>query len=137
MEAASSNRIKCAFEEDGMPYVDGFLLPVPKKNLAVYRKMAAKAGKIWMEHGALGYHECAGDDLVNTFGVSFPKTLKVKRNETVVLSWIMYKSKAERNRVNKKVMNDPRIKADMAKPMPFEVKRMAYGGFKTIVDLGA
>ena len=119
-----------------MRYVDGFVIPVPEKNLTVYRSIAQKAGKIWMEHGALQYIEAAGDDLDVKFGVSFSRTMKVKPGETVVISFIMYKSRADRDRVNAKVMADPRMKKMMEKgPMPFEVKRMAYGGFKLLVDL--
>ena len=118
-------------------YVDGFLLPVPKKNVEAYRKMSAKAGKVWREHGALEYRECVGDDLkaVKGMGVGFPRQIKTKPGETVVFSWIVYKSKGHRNSVNKKVMKDPRL-ADMmsGKAMPFDVKRMLYGGFKVIVE---
>lgn len=115
-------------------YVDGFLLPVAKSKLAAYRKISAKAGKIWMEHGALQYVECVGDDLnIKGMSSSFPKQLKVKPGETVVFSWIAYKSKAQRNAVNKKVMTDPRLDFD-PKSMPFDMKRMLMGGFKAIVD---
>ena len=117
-----------------MRYVDGFVLTVPKKNLAAYRRMAAKAGKIWREHGALEYMEAAGDDLAVKFGLPFPKMAKPKKGETVVFSYIVYKSKADRNKVNAKVMKDPRLHMD-EKAMPFDPKRMAYGGFKAIVDL--
>lgn len=118
-----------------MAYVDGFVLPVPEKNLAAYRKIAQKAAKIWMEYGALQYCECIGDDLTPTWGLSFAKTIKVKPGETVVFSWIMYKSKAQRNSVNKKIMADPRITAMMdPKDPPFDCKRMVYGGFKIIVE---
>jgi uncharacterized protein YbaA (DUF1428 family) len=118
-----------------MSYVDGFVLPVPKKNLQSYKKIAAKAGKIWREHGALEYRECAGDDLDVKFGLPFPKGVKVKKGETVFFSWIVYRSKADRNRVNAKVMKDPRMNA-LCGPdsMPFDVKRMLYGGFKVLVD---
>ena len=119
-----------------MTYVDGFVLPVPKKNLAAYRRMSAKAGKVWRELGALEYRECVGDDLATKMGVPFPRMAKVKRGETVVFSWIVYRSKAHRDRVNAKVMKDPRL-AKMMKPgapMPFDAKRMIYGGFKVIVD---
>jgi len=117
-----------------MRYVDGYVLPVPNKNLAAYRRMAEKAGKIWREHGALEYRECAGDDLKTKFGVPFPRLAKAKPGETVVFSWIVFKSRAHRDRVNAKVMKDPRIMA-MGNPeaMPFDVKRMAYGGFKILV----
>lgn len=90
-------------------YVDGFLLPIPRKNVAAYKTIAATAGKVWREHGALEYRECVGDDLDTKFGVSFPKLLKLKPGETVVFAWIVYKSKAHRDRVNAKVMKDPRI----------------------------
>jgi uncharacterized protein YbaA (DUF1428 family) len=119
-----------------MGYVDGFLVPVPKKNLAAYRSMSAKAGKIWREHGAIQYVEAAGDDLAVKFGVPFTKTIKLKSGETIVFSWIVYKSRKDRDRVNEKVMKDPRL-AKMMDPktkMPFDVKRMVYGGFKFIVD---
>ena len=118
-----------------MRYVDGFVLPVPKKNLPSYARMARKAGKIWREHGALDYKECSGDDVDVKIGVPFPRMIKLKPGETVVFSFIVYKSRAHRDRVNAKVMNDPRIK-DMCDPegMPFDVKRMMYGGFKVLVD---
>ncbi len=117
-----------------MEYVDGFLLVVPKKKLPVYRGMAQKSGKIWREHGALEFRECVGDDLAVKMGVPFPRVLKLKPGETVVFSWIVYKSRAHRDAVNAKVMKDPRI-AGMCDPkdMPFDVKRMAYGGFKVLV----
>jgi uncharacterized protein YbaA (DUF1428 family) len=116
-------------------YVDGFVLPVPKKNMEAYRRMSQKASKVWREHGALEYLECAGDDLKSKFGVAFPKLAKVKTGETVIFSWIVYKSRAHRDRVNAKVMKDPRLAKMMdPKGMPFDVKRMAYGGFKVIVD---
>ena len=119
-----------------MKYVDGFVIPVPTKNLAAYRKMSTKAGKIWREHGALDYIECVGDDLENKWGVAFPKLANAKRGETVVFSWIVFKSRAHRDKVNAAVMKDPRLNDSMngKTPMPFDVKRMAYGGFKTIVE---
>ena len=117
-----------------MKYVDGFLLPVPKKKLQAYRRMAQQAGKVWREHGALDYMECVGDDLNNKWGVKFPKVAKLKPGETVVFSYIVYKSRAHRDRVNAKVMKDKRITDSMNKAMPFDVKRMAYGGFKTLVE---
>jgi uncharacterized protein YbaA (DUF1428 family) len=118
-----------------MNYVDGFLLPVPTKNVQLYRRIAQKAGKIWREHGALEYRECVGDDLEVKFGVSFKPTIKVKPDETVVFSWIVFKSRAHRDRVNAKVMKDPRMAKMMENaPMPFDVKRMAYGGFKVLVE---
>ena len=118
-------------------YVDGFVLPVPKKNMEAYRRMAAKAGKVWRDHGALEYRECVGDDLgvKEDMGVGFPRGIKTKPGETVVFSWIVYKSKTHRDSVNKKVMKDPRIAAMMdPKSMPFDVKRMLYGRFKVIVE---
>ena len=116
-------------------YVDGFVLPIPKKNIQAYRRLSAKAGKIWRQHGALDYKECVGDDLGVKMGKSFPKTVRLKRGETVVFSWIAYKSRAHRDRVNAKVMKDPRIaKMGAIESMPFDVKRMVYGGFKTLVD---
>ena len=116
-------------------YVDGFVLPVPKKNLKAYFRMANKAGKIWREHGALEYRECAGDDLTVKFGMPFPRLAKAKSKETVVFSWIGYKSRAHRNRVNAKVMGDPHMNGLCdEKSMPFDVKRMAYGGFKMVVE---
>jgi uncharacterized protein YbaA (DUF1428 family) len=116
-----------------MSYVDGFVLPVPKKNLQAYRRIARKAGKIWREHGALEYRECVGDDLNSKVGVPFPRSIKLKAGETVVFSWIVYKSKAHRDRVNAKVMKDPRLKMEQEE-MPFDYKRMVYGGFKVLVD---
>lgn len=117
-------------------YVDGFVLPVPKKNIDGYRRMSQKAGKVFRELGALEYIECVGDDLKVKFGVPFAKTARAKPGETVVFSWIVYKSRAHRDRVNAKVMKDPRIASMMGpKDMPFDVKRMAYGGFKVIVDV--
>ena len=119
-----------------MSYVDGFVVPVPKKNLAAYRRMARKAGRIWMEHGALEYKECIADDVKKGKITSFPQSVKLKAGETVVFSWIIYKSRADRDRINKKVMKDPRL-ADMMDPesMPFDSKRMFWGGFKVAVDL--
>ena len=118
-----------------MKYVDGYVLPVPKKNLPAYRRLAQKAGKIWREYGALEFRECVGDDLKVTKAASFPRTLKVKTGETVVFSWIMFKSRRHRDKVNAKVMKDPRITRMMnLKSMPFDSTRMLYGGFKVIVD---
>jgi uncharacterized protein YbaA (DUF1428 family) len=115
-------------------YVDGFVLPVPKNKLADYKKLAQKASKIWREHGALDYRECAGDDLDIKMMVPFPKLAKVKPGETVVFAWITYKSRAHRDAVNAKVMKDPRIANMDPKSMPFDCKRMAYGGFTTLVS---
>ncbi|MCY1023885.1 DUF1428 domain-containing protein [Pyxidicoccus sp. MSG2] len=119
-----------------MPYVDGFVVPVPIKNIAAYRTMSRKAGKLWREHGALAYFECVGDDVKPGKLTSFPQSVKLKAGETVVFSWIVYKSRAERNRINKKVMADPRLTKMMdPKAMPFDSKRMIYGGFKVFVEL--
>jgi uncharacterized protein YbaA (DUF1428 family) len=117
-------------------YVDGFVLPVPKKNVEAYRRMARKAGKVWRDHGALEYVECVADDVQPGKVTSFPQSVKLKKGETVVFAYIVYKSRAHRDRVMKKVMSDPRL-ADMmnAKSMPFDGKRMFWGGFKTIVSL--
>ena len=116
-------------------YVDGFLVPVPKKNLAAYVRMARKAGKVWMEHGALSYLECQGDDLGHSMGLPFPKLARLKPGETLFYSFIVYQSRAHRDAVNRKVMKDPRIHAIMEKSeMPFDMKRMAYGGFEVIVE---
>jgi uncharacterized protein YbaA (DUF1428 family) len=118
-----------------MRYVDGFVLPVPKKNLPAYRRMAEKGGKIWKEHGALEYLECAGDDLDVPMGVSYKKILKLKPTETAIFAFIVYKSRAHRDKVNAKVMKDPRMNSGMdLKKMPFDMKRMAYGGFKVFVE---
>ena len=116
-------------------YIDGFVLPVPKKNIAAYRRMATKASKIWREHGALEYRECVGDDLDVKFGTPFPKGIKLKPGETLVFAYIVYKSRAHRDKVNAKVMKDPRI-GGMCDPnnMPFDCDRMHCGGFKTIVE---
>lgn len=119
-----------------MRYVDGYVLAIPKKNLSAYRRMARKAGAVWREHGALDYKECAGDDLNVKFGVPFPRIMKVKPGETVVFSYVVFKSRAHRDRVNARVMKDPRIAEGCgSKAMPFDMKRMAYGGFKAIVDI--
>lgn len=115
-------------------YVDGFVIPIPKKKLEAYRRIARKAGKIWREHGALEYLECIGDDLQSPGVLSFTRLAGTKPSETVLFSFIVYKSRAHRDRVNKKVMADPRITME-SMPMLFDPKRMAYGGFKTIVDL--
>ena len=119
-----------------MQYVDGFIVPVPKKNLNAYRALARKAGKVWREHGALDYRECVAEDVKMGKRTSFPRSVKRKPGETVVFSWIVYKSRAHRDRVNAKVMKDPRIAAmGDPKSMPFDGKRMIYGGFETLVKL--
>ena len=115
-------------------YVDGFLLAVPRKKLAAYKAIASKAGKVWREHGALEYVETVIEDVPNGFGVPFPRAAKAKTGEAVIFSWITYKSRAHRDAVNKKVMADPRLQ-DAGKAMPFDHKRMSWGGFKTLVDL--
>jgi uncharacterized protein YbaA (DUF1428 family) len=117
-------------------YVDGFVLAIPKKNLKAYRSMALKAGKVWRECGALEYVECIADDVKVGKLTSFPRAVKMKPGETVVFSYIVYKSRAQRDRVNKKVMADPRL-ADMMDPkaLPFDAKRMIYGGFATLIEL--
>ena len=117
-----------------MSYVDGFIVAVPKKKLAAYRRMAAKAGKVWREHGALDYREWVADDVKVGKLTSFPRSVKLKPSETVIFSWITYKSRAHRDRTNTKVMADARLKSMMdPKSMPFDTKRMIYGGFKSLV----
>ncbi|HWL93577.1 MAG TPA: DUF1428 domain-containing protein [Phycisphaerae bacterium] len=118
-----------------MSYVDGFVLPVPKKNLPAYKRLAVKAGKIWKEYGALDYKECAADDLNVPMCLPFTKIVKLKAGETIMFSYIVYKSRAHRDRVNAQVMKDPRLmKMCDPKKMPFDCNRMAYGGFKAIVE---
>lgn len=121
-----------------MAYVDGFIIPVPKKNLAVYKTMATKAGAVWMDHGALDYRECVADDVKPGKWTSFPQSVKLKEDEIVIFSYIVYKSRAHRDSVNKKVMKDPRL-ADMMDPsnMAFDGKRMIFGGFDTLVEIKA
>jgi uncharacterized protein YbaA (DUF1428 family) len=118
-----------------MEYVDGFVIPVPKKKLQAYKRLAQKAGKVWREHGALDYRECVAEDVKVGKWTSFPRSVKLKRGEIVVFSWIVYKSRAHRDRVMAKVMKDPRL-AEMMDPkaMPFDGKRMIYGGFTTLVS---
>jgi uncharacterized protein YbaA (DUF1428 family) len=118
-----------------MAYVDGFIVPVPKKKVAAYRTMARKAAKIWRDHGAVEIRECIADDVKVGKRTSFPRSVKLKPSETVFFSWIAYKSRAHRDRVNKKVMAEPRLKAmGGMKDMPFDGKRMIYGGFKMVVE---
>jgi uncharacterized protein YbaA (DUF1428 family) len=117
-------------------YVDGFIVAVPAKKVEDYRKLSRKAGKIWMEYGALEYTECLADDVKPGKVTSFPQSVKLKAGEVVVFSWITYKSRKQRDSVNKKVMSDPRLEAMMdPKNLPFDGKRMIFGGFKTIVEL--
>jgi len=114
-------------------YVDGFVLAVPKDEVDAYRKLARKAAKLWKEYGALEYKECVAEDVPKGEVTSFPMSVKAKRNETVVFAWITYKSRAHRDKVNKQVMGDPRMKADGTE-MPFDMQRMIYGGFEVMVD---
>lgn len=119
-----------------MAYIDGFLLIVPKDRIEDYRKISRKAGKIWREHGALEYRECVGDDLDIAFGRPFPKLLKLKPDEAAVFSWIVYRSKAQRDLINAKVMQDKRLTGVMdPKTMPFDTKKMSMGGFTVLVDM--
>jgi uncharacterized protein YbaA (DUF1428 family) len=117
-----------------MVYVDGFVLPVPKKKVEAYKRLARKAGKIWRDHGALDFKECIADDVKRGKLTSFPRSVKLKPNETVFFSYIVYKSRAHRDRVNAKVMKDKRLAGMDMKDMPFDGKRMIYGGFKAVVD---
>jgi uncharacterized protein YbaA (DUF1428 family) len=116
-------------------YVDGFVIPVPKKNVDAYRRISQAAGRVWRKYGAVEYIETVGDDLNQKGVVPFPKGIRTKPGETVVFSWIVYKSRGHRNRVNAKVMKDPRIAKMMKSKSPFDMKRMIYGGFKVIVDM--
>jgi uncharacterized protein YbaA (DUF1428 family) len=119
-----------------MSYVDGFIIPVPDKGLPAYRRMAREAGRIWRDHGALEFRESVADDVKIGKRTSFPRSVKLKRGETVVLSWIVFKSRAHRDRVNAKVMKDKRFGKMMdVAAMPFDGKRMIYGGFKTVIDV--
>jgi uncharacterized protein YbaA (DUF1428 family) len=117
-----------------MSYVDGFVLAVPKQNIETYQALARKAGDIWKEHGALAYVECVGDDVPHGEITSFPRAVQAKEDEVVIFSWIVYESREQRDAINTKVMADPRLKSEMA-DMPFDDKRMIYGGFKTFLDL--
>ena len=117
-------------------YVDGFLLPLPRRNLAAYRRLSAKAGRFWMEFGALAYVECVGDDLDAHGMAPFGRAARCRKGETVVFSFIIYRSRSQRDRINARIQADPRLKAMMeGLGMPFDVRRMAYGGFRAIVDL--
>ena len=118
-----------------MSYVDGFVIPVPTKNLKVYRRIAREFGKVWRDHGALAFRECVADDVKVGKWTSFPRSVKLKRGETVVWSYIVYKSRSHRDRVNAKVMKDPRMTSIMnPKALPFDGKRMIFGGFKVLVE---
>ena len=114
-------------------YVDGFLLPIPKKNVDAYKKLARKAGKVWKEHGAIDYVECIADDVQAGKVTSFPQAVKLKKDEVVFFSWITYKSRRHRDAVNKKVMADPRLQPDV-NPMPFDAKRLIHGGFEVMLE---
>ena len=119
-----------------MRYVDGFVVPVPRKNMKTYRAMAVKAAKVWREHGALEVTECVADDVKKGKWTSFPRSVKLKPNEVVVFSWIVFKSRAQRDEINAKVMKDPRLARMMdPKKLPFDAKRMIYGGFNVSVDV--
>ena len=117
-----------------MSYVDGFVIPLPKTKVEVYRRLAQKAGRIWREHGALEFRECVLEDAKAIGALSFPRGIRAKPGETVLFSWIVYKSKAHRDRVNAKVMKDPRLAGMSVEQMPFDCKRMLYGGFKVLVE---
>jgi uncharacterized protein YbaA (DUF1428 family) len=130
-----AKRTSKARKVSGQTYVDGFVVPVPAKNLAAYRRMASLAGKVWREHGALEYTECVADDVKPGKRTSFPQSVKLKRGEKVVFAWVVYKSRQDRDRVNAKAMKDPRLAAMMnPKAMPFDGKRMFWGGFKVLVN---
>ena len=119
-----------------MAYIDGYILPVPKRNIAAYRRMAKMAGKVWRDHGALEYVECIADDVKPGRHTSFPQSVKLKPGEIVIFAYIVYKSRAQRDRVNAKVMKDPRLAKSMdPKAMPFDAKRMFWGGFKVLIAL--
>ena len=118
-----------------MAYVDGFVVPVPKKNIEAYKELARKMGSIWREYGALEYHECVADDVKPGKVTSFPQSVLLKDDETVVFAWITYKSREQREEVNAKVMNDPRMKDMSPESLPFDGKRMFFGGFEPLVDL--
>lgn len=115
-------------------YVDGYVVPVPKRKVATYRRIAQSAAKVWMDHGALDYRECVGDDLNTKMALSFPRGIRSKPGETIVFAYVVFKSRAHRDRVNAKVMKDPRLSEMGPEKMPFDCKRMLYGGFKTIVE---
>ena len=117
-------------------YVDGYVLPVPRKQLAAYRRIAQVAGKVWREHGALEYVECVADDVKPGRHTSFPQSVKLRKGETVIFAYIVYKTRAQRDRVNAKVMKDKRMEPMITGKvkMPFDMKKMAYGGFKVVVD---
>lgn len=117
-------------------YVDGYVLPMPKDKVEVYRQIATIAGQVWMEHGALSYHECVAEDVKVGELTSFPRSVLMKDDETVIFAWVTYPSRAERDRINAAVMADPRISSMGPESMPFDGKRMFFGGFESIVDYG-
>lgn len=117
-----------------MNYVDGYVLPIPKKAIKAYQKIAKLAGKVWRDHGALDYYECVAEDTRSHGLVSFPQLAGTKKGETVIFAFIIYKSRAHRDKVNAKVMKDPRMNSFDPKDMPFDVKRMTMGGFTAIVQ---
>jgi uncharacterized protein YbaA (DUF1428 family) len=117
-----------------MSYVDGYILPIPKRSARAYRRMAELGRKMWTKHGAVDYKECVGDDLAAKWGTPFSRLLKLKPNETAVFAYIVFKSRAHRDRVNAKVMKEMNEMGGPPKDMPFDAKRMVYGGFKTIVE---
>jgi uncharacterized protein YbaA (DUF1428 family) len=118
-----------------MAYIDGFVIPVPKDKIEDYRRIATEAARVWREHGALEVHECIGDDVKPGDVTSFPQSVRLEPDEIVFFSWIKYESREARDRVNEKVMNDPRMKDQDPNTMPFDGKRMIFGGFKSFVDL--
>jgi uncharacterized protein YbaA (DUF1428 family) len=118
-----------------MSYVDGFVVPVPKRKLPAYRRLARKGGRVWMKHGALSYHECVADDVKKGKVTSFPKSVRLKRDETVIFAWIAYKSRRHRDQVNARVMKDPMMKDFDPKTLPFDGRRMFWGGFKPLIEL--
>jgi uncharacterized protein YbaA (DUF1428 family) len=118
-----------------MAYVDGFVIPIPKKNLAAYKRLAKVASRVWKRYGAVDYKECVADDMKPFCGMPFTKPAKVKPGETVVFAYIVYKNKAHRDRVNKQIMKDPELLKSMANGVPFDDKRMIYGGFKVLVEI--
>jgi uncharacterized protein YbaA (DUF1428 family) len=131
-----TRRTSAANRASGSSYVDGFVVPVPARNLAAYRRMSRLSGKVWREHGALAYTECVADDVKPGKYTSFPQSVKLKRGETVVFSFVLYKSRKDRDRVNARAMKDPRMAAMMNhKTLPFDGKRMFWGGFKVMVNL--
>lgn len=117
-----------------MPYVDGFILAVPKAKLEDYKAMARTGGEVWMSHGALSYVECVGDDVPYGELTSFPRSVQAKEDEVVIFAWVTYKSRKDRDKIMKKVMEDSRLSMDMAS-MPFDGKRMIFGGFESFIEL--